>query len=124
MGASLFGVAVADWMAMTLDVDLGASAGSGDLTAEVHAARSRTKQIGSRACIARRVQPRVGTQTLQRTPNDRARCCRGDVIAQAEHQSSDWRLDLDDAPVAQWIEQLTSEYPGRCAVAPSVSGGA
>ena len=26
------------------------------------------------------------------------------------------------APVAQWIEQLTSDYPGRCAVAPSVDG--
>jgi len=24
------------------------------------------------------------------------------------------------APVAQWIEQLTSDYPGRCAVLPSV----
>lgn len=28
------------------------------------------------------------------------------------------------APVAQWIGHLTSDYPGRCAVAPIVSEGA
>ena len=33
-------------------------------------------------------------------------------------------FECESAPVAQWIEQLTSEHPGRCAVAPSVSGGA
>ncbi len=34
------------------------------------------------------------------------------------------RLSVNRAPVAQWIEQLTSDYLGRCAVAPSVGGGA
>ncbi len=33
-------------------------------------------------------------------------------------------FERECAPVAQWIEQLTSDYPGRCAVAPSVGGGA
>lgn len=42
-------MALADGMAMTLDVGLGATVGSGDVTADVHAARSRTKQIENRA---------------------------------------------------------------------------
>jgi hypothetical protein len=33
-------------MAMTLDVDVGATVGSGDVAADEHAARITTKQIG------------------------------------------------------------------------------
>ena len=33
-------------------------------------------------------------------------------------------FEREFAPVAQWIEQLTSDYPGGCAVARAGGGGA
>ena len=87
---------------------------------------------GSFAALAAR-SPRVTIWTVERhspsmeTSADRCEASPNHLLSErVVNASSATPLDLSVkcAPVAQWIEQLTSDHPGRCAVAPSVSGGA